>query len=126
MPRHTRASPLRIRTHRPPLRIVVFEGQWTQRDNAQNPRRWFPGMACSICGEYIRLWQPFNFDHHVPLAKGGAKGRKNKRFTHVLCNTIKGDRHPFSLRTPAEREAIRPFVRPEVYAKLLRVWAGEL
>jgi len=117
-----KVPPLRFHTDR--VRIVILDRR-ARRQNAQSPRRWFPGMTCAICGEGIRQWQAFNHDHQLPMAKGGAKGRKNKQYTHVLCNSVKGDRYPFSLRTQAEREAVRNRVRPETYAKLQRIWAGE-
>ncbi len=104
---------------------MVVLGQPARPHGALSPRRWFPAMTCCICGERVRQWQPFSFDHIIPMAKGGPKGRRNKGFAHVLCNSVKGDRHPFSLRTPAEREAVRAWVRPETYARLLLVWAGQ-
>ncbi len=87
-------------------------------------RRWHPGMACGICGELIRSWQPFNHDHVVPMSKGGPRGRRNKTFAHLLCNCVKGDRHPFSLRTAADREAARTLVTARTYARLQQIWAG--
>lgn len=92
---------------------------------ALSPRRWYPGMTCSICGERIRQWQPFNFDHAVPISRGGRRGMANKFFAHCLCNAVKGDRYPFSLRTPAEREAVREWVTPRTWRRLVGVWAGE-
>ena len=88
-------------------------------------RRWRPGLTCSICGELIRRWQAFNHDHVVPMSLGGRKGKANKQLTHLLCNSVKGDRYPFSMRTPTERAAVRRWVKPETYQRLLRVWAGE-
>lgn len=103
----------------------IVADRFARKANAQSPRRWFPGMTCSICGEGIRQWQVFNFDHVVPMSAGGARGRRNKRYAHVLCNSIKADRHPFSLRTRVEREAVRARVKPATYARLLDVWAGK-
>lgn len=105
------------------LRYVILD-RAARKNGVQSPRRWYPGMACAICGEAIRRWQEFNHDHQVPLSKGGAKGRKNKTFTHVVCNTVKGCKHPFSLKTPAEREAIREQVKPQTWAKLVVAWNG--
>ena len=92
---------------------------------AQHPSRWFLGMTCAICGTPITPWQDFNRDHHIPLSRGGRRGRINKVWAHCLCNSVKGNRHPFSLRTPADREAIRPHVNPRTYRRLERIWAGE-
>ncbi len=91
---------------------------------AQSPRLWFPQMRCAICGERVCRWQPFNFDHAVPMSLGGKRGKKNKQFAHALCNSVKNNRHPFSLRTVEEREAVRLLVRPETYSRLQQVWAG--
>lgn len=88
-------------------------------------RRWFPGMTCGICGELIRIWQSFNQDHIVPMSRGGKRGKVNKVYAHCLCNAVKGDRYPFSLRTLADREAVWDLVSERTYDKLMRVWAGE-
>lgn len=87
-------------------------------------RRWHPSVACRICGESIHLWQRFNFDHFVPVSKGGRKGRINKHLAHSLCNAVKGNRHPFSLKTTAEREQIRPYLREQTWLALCRIWDG--
>lgn len=92
---------------------------------ALSPRMWYPGMSCIICGEKVRPWQAFNWDHVVPISKGGPRGKKNKAIAHLLCNSVKNDRHPFSLRTLNDREAVRPFVSTHTYERLLRIWAGE-
>ncbi len=81
-------------------------------------------MMCGICCEFIRPWQPYNIDHEVPMSRGGRRGKINKQYAHQLCNSVKGDRYPFSLRTPEEREAVRALVQPATYCKLQRVWAG--
>lgn len=105
------------------IELIIAE-RFRRKQNALSPRRWHPTLACWICGELIRQWQPFNWDHMVPMSKGGRRGRANKTYTHVLCNTVKGDRHPFFLRTVEERAAARALIRPVVYERLLRVWAG--
>lgn len=92
---------------------------------AVTPRRWYPGMTCSICGAEIRSYQRFNRDHTIPRAAGGPAGRKNKAPAHVLCNLVKGSRHPFSMRTADEREQVRVRVTPDTWRRLLRIWAGE-
>jgi hypothetical protein len=89
------------------------------------PRYWRPGAVCPICGEPIRMWQQYNWDHQVPMSQGGARGRKNKYLAHMLCNSVKGNTYPFSLRTPADRAALRARVKPALYARLERVWRGE-
>lgn len=97
-----------------------------RRKNAALARRvWFPGMTCFICGEPIRPWQLFNRDHIVPMSVGGRRGRENKTYTHCLCNSVKGNRAGFLLRTPQQREAVRAWVKPATYQRLLRTWAGE-
>jgi len=58
------------------------------------------------------------------MSKGGRRGKANKTFTHTLCNSVKGDRYPFNLRTPAEREAVRAVVSERTYARLERTWRG--
>jgi hypothetical protein len=108
---------------RPRVAIVILEPA-ARQPGAQSPRRWAPGMRCSICGERIHRWQAFNFDHQVPIACGGARGKTNKKPAHLLCNAVKGRRHPFALRTPAQRAAARGIVAPRTYARLQRIWAG--
>lgn len=93
--------------------------------NALSPARWYPGMHCWICWSPITREQRFNFDHKIPMSQGGARGRRNKAYTHVLCNTVKGDRYPFFLRTPAERDAVRQSIRPDLFERLQRLWSGE-
>ncbi len=89
------------------------------------PRHWQPGAVCPICGEAIRMWQQYNWDHQVPMSQGGARGRRNKYLAHLLCNSVKGNSYPFSLRTAADRDAVRARVKPALYARLERVWRGE-
>lgn len=84
--------------------------------------KWYP-CACAICGDPVRPWQIFNWDHIVPMSRGGPRGRINKALAHQLCNAVKGNRHPFSLRTAAEREAVADLVSPRTYRKLQRLWA---
>lgn len=88
-------------------------------------RHWYAGITCSICGTLIEPWQHFNWDHDVPLAAGGKRGRANKRFAHCICNSVKGDQYPFSMRTAEEREAVRAWVRPVTWDRLQRTWNGE-
>ena len=92
---------------------------------APHPRHWFLGMVCAICGTLIAAGQAFNTDHTMPLSRGGRRGRANKELAHILCNAVKGNRYPFSLRTTADREAARSHVTPRTYRALERIWAGE-
>lgn len=115
--------PARLRTRDGWVKVATSE-RFVQPQGALSPRLWFPGMTCSICGTAIRQWQQFNWDHDIPISRGGPRGRRNKRHAHLLCNSVKGNRHPFSLRAPADREAIRVWVKPSTYAKLQQVWAG--
>lgn len=92
---------------------------------AQPRQSWRDGMFCHICGTAITRVQPWNLDHVQPLARGGRKGKINKAPAHVLCNSVKGDKHPFSLRTEADRDAVREWLKPSTYRKLLRVLSGE-
>lgn len=88
-------------------------------------RHWKPNLPCSICGTVIEQWQWFNWDHIVPMSLGGRRGRSNKALAHRLCNSVKGNRFPFSLKTPEEREAARRLVSARVWTYLERVWSGE-
>lgn len=107
-------------------RLTVVQPPPVQRhSNAQHPRRWHPLLDCSICGELIRRWQPFNFDHEIPMARGGRRGKVNKRPAHQLCNAVKGDRYPFSLRTSQDRLAVQARVTVRTYRRLQAVWRGE-
>lgn len=83
---------------------------------------WIPGARCSICGARIWHWQAFNWDHEKPMSLGGARGRRNKALAHVLCNSVKQSRHPFSMKTPEEREAARKLIKPATYEKLQALW----
>lgn len=106
------------------IAIVVLEPP-ARVPGAANPRRWYPGMACHICAEQIRQWQPFNHDHVIPMSLGGRRGKINKAFAHVLCNSVKGNRYPFHMRTAAERAAARTLVTEATYERLERTWRGE-
>ncbi len=46
---------------------------------------------CGICGEPFDLFG-IDFDHIVPLAKGGTHTRDNLQATHSRCNRAKGSR----------------------------------
>lgn len=101
-------------------------GSWCRYEHGSlDSSHWYAGLTCSICGTPIEPWQMMSFDHEVPLARGGGRGRANKKIAHCLCNSVKGDRYPFSLRTPEEREAVRAWVRPVTWERLQRTWRGE-
>lgn len=87
-------------------------------------RRWHPGSVCSICGEKIYCYQPFNYDHKVPVSKNGKRGRANKFLAHCICNVVKGNQHPFELRTKDQRQAIKKQVSAATWVKLQRAWQG--
>lgn len=50
------------------------------------------GMVCHICGKPIADRRSLEFDHVVPLAKGGAHTPENVRPAHKRCNRKKGYR----------------------------------
>ncbi len=50
------------------------------------------GRVCHICGGPIADGD-IDFDHVVPLAKGGAHSRENIKPSHSSCNRRKRDRH---------------------------------
>ncbi len=47
------------------------------------------GQLCGICGGKPD-GNDYDFDHIVPIAKGGAHHIDNMRFTHSFCNRSKG------------------------------------
>jgi hypothetical protein len=97
---------------------------YTRDGSASNPRHWKPGSLCIICGEKIFPYQRFNFDHLIPMSRGGPRGRSNKYLSHLICNMVKGDRWPFWLRTNSERLAVRKHVKPKTWEALQRAWKG--
>ena len=50
------------------------------------------GMVCHICGGKIRNRRDLDFDHVVPLSKGGPHSEENVRPSHRRCNRRKGSR----------------------------------
>lgn len=48
------------------------------------------GKRCYLCGGGARWDDPFEFDHVVPLARGGSNGLGNLRHCHRSCNNAKG------------------------------------
>lgn len=91
---------------------------------ALNSAHWREGLDCSICGSPITALQSCNWDHDPPRSRGG-RGRRDRNLAHCLCNAVKGDQHPFSLRTPEQRAAIATRVTARTYRRLQRIWAGE-
>lgn len=81
--------------------------------------------VCDICWESIYPWQDINWDHVVPRSQGGARGARNKRLAHSICNTVKGSRLNFTLRTKPEREALRLQVKATTWTRLERAWHGQ-
>lgn len=92
--------------------------------NSVHRRRWKPGSVCIICGEKIYSYQRFNWDHLIPMAKGGHRGRSNKFLAHAICNAVKGDQWPFWLRSNEERQRVRNGVSDRTWQALLRAWYG--
>lgn len=50
------------------------------------------GRVCHLCGGAIPDGQ-LDFDHVIPLARGGAHTSKNIKPSHASCNRRKRDRH---------------------------------
>jgi len=48
------------------------------------------GMTCHLCGEPIEAMADLQFDHVVPLARGGQHAKANIRPSHARCNQRKG------------------------------------
>lgn len=40
-----------------------------------------------------------NYDHIIPLSKGGKDNRSNKQLTHAKCNSLKGNKFLIPLHT---------------------------
>jgi len=49
------------------------------------------GLVCWICGKHIDA-DDLQFDHAVPLSKGGEHSTRNVRVAHQFCNYSKHDR----------------------------------
>ena len=58
--------------------------------------RWVRMMSeqygiCPICHEgMVGGYEGTNFDHIIPLSKGGEKGMRNIQLTHSACNFSRG------------------------------------
>jgi len=52
------------------------------------------GMVCHLCGHVIASWKDLNFDHVIPLARGGPHTYDNIRPAHERCNKSKGAKLP--------------------------------
>jgi len=58
--------------------------------------------VCGICQTRIAIGDPWEVDHIIPLAKGGAHSYVNAQPAHATCNRKKSTRLPESSRsTPA-------------------------
>ena len=50
------------------------------------------GMTCHICGGEIETRARLNFDHVIPLTRGGPHVQENIRPSHKQCNVRKGNK----------------------------------
>ena len=50
------------------------------------------GMVCHICGGEIETRATLNFDHVIPLTRGGPHVQENIRPSHKRCNVRKGNK----------------------------------
>lgn len=48
--------------------------------------------TCRVCGKHLRD-EELEFDHHIPLSKGGSSDEHNIRLTCIDCNRSKGGRY---------------------------------
>lgn len=46
---------------------------------------------CPLCSKHLLL-EEANIDHKVPKSKGGSNDQSNLQATHIICNSLKGDR----------------------------------
>jgi len=58
------------------------------------------GPVCHLCGLSIAVGE-LEFDHVIPLARGGQHSADNVRPSHSRCNRAKGSRLPHELSTHA-------------------------
>lgn len=63
------------------------------------------GMTCWICTQPIRSFEHLDFDHVVPLSRGGEHSSSNIRPSHAWCNVWK------SARTEEEIIHLLPLIR---------------
>jgi hypothetical protein len=50
------------------------------------------GMVCHLCGGQILTRRDLNFDHVIPLTRGGPHVQENIRPSHKKCNASKGNK----------------------------------
>lgn len=49
------------------------------------------GLVCHICGDATSL-DNLEFDHVIPVSKGGAHSNENIKVAHATCNKVKSDK----------------------------------
>lgn len=79
---------------------------------------------CFLCWEAIYPWQDYNWDHVVPMSRGGARGKRNQRLTHTICNSVKGNEVDFFLRTEQQRQLVLDRCTERIRVRLQRAWNG--
>jgi 5-methylcytosine-specific restriction endonuclease McrA len=62
------------------------------------------GDVCYLCGDSVEPHE-LDFDHVIPLSRGGAHSASNVRVTHASCNRRKGARTPSEYLTALEKGA---------------------
>lgn len=51
------------------------------------------GARCGICGDPVPA-EELEFDHIMPLSRGGSNRADNRQVAHSRCNRLKGNRIP--------------------------------
>lgn len=72
---------------------------------------------CGICDQAIAEGSDFDYDHIIPIAKGGAHSTNNLQMAHPICNRRKSDRMSFELTEDDKAEAL---ARPNIYSRQKR------
>lgn len=78
-----------------PVRLVL-EKTLAERDGEQR---------CGICGG-LPDGGGYDFDHIIPLARGGAHHIDNMQFAHSSCNRSKGDKLPHETQMAIKQEEL--------------------
>ena len=76
------------RRHSSIRRARKYGAEWEKIDFAELLAA--HGMICHLCGGQID--EDLEWDHVIPLARGGAHAAENLRPSHALCNRRKGAR----------------------------------